>query len=133
MNAADVAGASFFFDEQLSGITTWPAVHVTLPLDIRDVATTACRYDSNRDGRVLLAVDSVGLLAIEHAPMHERAAAPLPAISHMIDDEPLREDPAGDPALRPVVSLGLGRGRAQVKTGGVLYIRTIQRLLHLFQ
>ena len=133
MNAADIAGASFFFDEQLSGITTWPAVHITLPLNIRDVATTACRYDANGDSRVLLPVDSVGLLAIEHAPVDERAATALSAIGDMIDDEPLREDPAGDPALRPVVSLRLGRGRAQVKTGGVLDIRTIQRFLHFLQ
>ena len=133
MNAADIAGASFFFDEQLSGIAARPAVHVTLPLNIRDVATTACRYDANGDSRVLLPVDSVGLLAIEHAPVDERAATALSAIGDMIDDEPLREDPAGDPALRPVVSLRLRRWRTKIQAGGVRDVRTIQRLLYLFQ
>jgi hypothetical protein len=74
---------------------------------------------------VLLSVDSVGLLVVEHAPMHERAAAALSPIGDMIDDEPLRENPAGDSALRSVVSLRLRRGRAQVKTGGVADIGTV--------
>lgn len=105
MNTADIAGATFFFDEKLSGIATRPTVDVSLPLDIRDVAATAGRNHAYRDCRVLLAVDSVGLLAVEHAPVDERAAATLSSIGDMIDDEPLREDPAGDSALRPVVAL----------------------------
>jgi hypothetical protein len=49
MNTADVAGAAFFFYEEFTCCTARPTMHVTLPLNIRDVTPAASGYDTDRD------------------------------------------------------------------------------------
>jgi len=49
MDAADVAGTAFFFDEELAGGASWTPMHVAFPIDIGDVTSATGGNNSDRD------------------------------------------------------------------------------------